>query len=185
MTLEEYINTNLMNAVLRGFTKDGEITVRLKGIRGRVFVITFVTILSIPELLRVDVPIEGFVITFVGKLKSINEGLYEYEALDKVGILQRRTKPRYAAFEECSIYGFDTVIIDVSENGCQVISEFKPKLKEKIEMKLERINSSIVDGTVMWVVEEEECYRYGIFIENISPEWKDLVENYKQIGEGL
>ncbi|AMW32046.1 PilZ domain-containing protein [Fervidobacterium islandicum] len=179
MTLEEYVNANLSGAVLRGFSKDGELLVRLRELHGRNLKISFLSFASVPEILRVDIPIEGFVLSVIGKLTAHQEGIYEYTALDKAGILQRRAKPRYAAFEPCSIYGFHSIIIDVSENGCQVISEFKPRVKESVEMRLRNNTEEIIDGTVMWSVEEEECYRYGVYIPNPSSSWMKLVEKYK------
>lgn len=112
MTLEEYVNANLSGAVLRGFSKDGELLVRLRELHGRNLKISFLSFASVPEILRVDIPIEGFVLSVIGKLTAHQEGIYEYTALDKAGILQRRAKPRYAAFEPCSIYGFHSIIIE-------------------------------------------------------------------------
>jgi len=185
VTLQEYVNSNLMNAVVRGFTKDGELLVRIKGLYGKTIKVTFMSFLTIPEILRIDIPIEGFVLTIVGRLTHSEEGIYTYTALDKVGVIQRRTKPRYASFETCSIYGFNTIIIDVSENGCQVISEFKPKVKETVELTFNKNKNETIEGTTMWAVEEEECYRYGIYIPNATAYWNQIVEKYKKLGEVL
>lgn len=181
MTLEEYINTNLSNAILRGFTKDGELTVRLKGISGKNLKVTFLSFVSIPEVLRIDVPIEGFVLTFVGKFLKSEEDVYIYSAFDKAGILQRRAKPRYAAFEPCDIFGFNSLIVDLSENGCQIISLYKPKLREEIEITLG--NGDAIKGIVMWFVEEEECFRYGVYIPTPNDLWLSICEKYVKIGE--
>lgn len=183
MTLEEYVIANLSGAVLRGFSKDGELLVRLKELKGKSIKVSFLSFSSVPEVLRVDIPIEGFVLSVIGKLSGHEEGIYEYVALEKAGILQRRSKPRYAAFEPCSIYGFNSLIIDVSENGCQVISEFKPRVRENVELKFKGNDEKTLEGNVMWLVEEEECYRYGIYIPNPDAFWMKLVEKYKTIGE--
>jgi len=37
----------------------------------------------------------------------------------------------------------------------------------------------------MWVVEEEECYRFGAYIESPSENWKDIYEKYHGMGEKL
>lgn len=182
MTLEEYINTNLLNAILRGFTKDGELTVRLKGIEGKEFKVSFLSFVSIPDVLRIDVPIEGFVLTFVGKLSKQEEDIYTYLAFDKAGILQRRAKPRYIAFEPCKIFNFNSLIIDISENGCQILSLYKPKLKEEIEISI--ANESQI-GIVMWYVEEEESFKYGVFIPNPKESWININQKYVEIGEIL
>lgn len=185
MTLEEYVNANLMNAIVRGYTKYGEVLVRIKELAGKNIKVSFTSFTGVPEILRIDIPVEGFVLTIVGKMTGSEEGVYVYTALDKVGVLQRRTKPRYASFEACSIYGFNTLIIDVSENGCQVISEFKPKVKESIELTFAKKGNEVIEGVTMWAVEEEECYRYGIYIPNATAFWNKLVESYKKIGEVL
>lgn len=182
MTLEEYVNTNLHNAILRGFTKDGEITLRLKGIEKRNIKVSFVSFVNIPDILRVDIPTEGIVLTFVGKLSHADGDIYIYTAFEKVGILQRRSKPRYASFEPCQIFQFRTIIIDVSENGCQVVSEYKPKLREEVEIKLE---NGIEKAVVMWYVEEEESFRYGMYIPEPGEAWNKVCEKYIRIGEKL
>lgn len=182
MTLEEYVNTNLHNAILRGFTKDSELTLRLKGIEKRNIKVAFVSFSSIPDILRVDIPIEGIVLTFVGKLSHLEGDTYIYTAFEKAGILQRRSKPRYASFEPCKIFQFKTVIVDISENGCQVISEYKPKLRENVELKLE---DGEEEGIVMWYVEEEESFRYGIYIPHPTEVWNKVCSKYIQLGERL
>lgn len=182
MTLEEYVNTNLHNAILRGFTKDGELTLRLKGIENKNIKVSFLSFVNIPDILRVDIPVEGIVLTFVGKLSNVDGSTYVYTAFEKAGILQRRAKPRYASFEPCQVAGFKTIIIDISENGCQVISEYKPKLKEEIELKLE---SGTEKAIVMWYVEEEESFRYGTYIPNPGEAWVKICAKYVQIGEKL
>lgn len=182
MTLEEYVNTNLHNAILRGFTKDGELTLRLRGIQKRDIKVSFVSFVNIPDILRVDIPVEGIVLTFVGKLSNVDGDVYIYTAFEKAGILQRRAKPRYASFEPCQIFQFKTVIIDVSENGCQMISEYKPKLREELELKLE---NGIEKAIVMWYVEEEESFRYGAYIPEPGEVWNKICTKYIQIGEKL
>ncbi|MFN3692431.1 MAG: PilZ domain-containing protein [Fervidobacterium sp.] len=181
MTLEEYINTNLSNAILRGLTKDGELTVRLKEISGKNLKVTFLSFVSIPEILRIDVPIEGFVLTFVGKFLKSEEDVYVYTAFDKAGIVQRRAKQRYVAFEHCRIFGFNSLIIDISENGCQIISLYKPRLKEEIEITLDC--GDTIKGIVMWYVEEEECFKYGVYIPNPNDLWLSICEKYVKVGE--
>lgn len=182
MTLEEYVNTNLYNAILRGFTKDGELTLKLKGIEKRNIKVSFLSFTTIPDILRIDIPVEGIVLTFVGKLSHVEGEVYTYAAFEKVGILQRRSKPRYASFEACEIFKFKTIIIDVSENGCQVISEYKPKLREEIELKLEE---GLEKGIVMWYVEEEESFRCGVYIPDPKQVWNKICSKYVQIGEKL
>ncbi|ABS60244.1 PilZ domain-containing protein [Fervidobacterium nodosum] len=183
MTIEEYVNNNLSGAVLKGFTKDEEVALRLKKLNGRQFYVSFIKFTNIPEVLRVDIPVEGYVITFVGKLLNVEENTYVYIALEKAGILQRRTKPRYASFEKCSIYNnFKGVIIDISENGCQILSDYKPNLNETIEII---ISDHSENGKVMWFVEEEENYRYGIWIPEPSLKWNELYLRYFNIGELL
>lgn len=182
MTIEEYVNVNLKNIIVRGFGKDAEYTVKLKGIEGRQFRVTFVILKDIPQLLRIDIPIEGVVLTLIGNFVEKDEDDYVYLIFDKAGILQRRAKPRYAAFKECTIFGFKSVILDVSENGFQAISEYKPTLREDIEIDL--LGNS-EKGTVMWVVEEEEYYRFGVYIESPSENWKGIYEKYYNMGEKL
>lgn len=182
MTLEEYVNVNLKNIIVRGFGKDAEYTVKLKEIRGRQFKVAFVVRTDIPQLLRIDIPIEGVVLTLIGNFVEKDEEDYVYLIFDKAGILQRRAKPRYASFQKCKIFGFKSVILDVSENGFQAISEYKPSLRESIEIDL---LGNLEKGTVMWVVEEEECYRFGAYIESPSENWKDIYEKYHGMGEKL
>ncbi|HCI30100.1 MAG TPA: PilZ domain-containing protein [Fervidobacterium sp.] len=183
MTLEEYVNVNLKNIVIRGFGRESaEYTLKLREIRGRQFRVAFIVLVEAPEILRIDIPIEGFVLTLIGKLMEKQEEDFLYSVFDKAGILQRRTKPRYASFEKCSISGFESLIIDVSENGFQGISEYKPSLKETIEIAL---SNSLETGTVMWMVEEEECYRFGVYIQTPSDNWESIYEKYRSIGEKL
>lgn len=182
MTLEEYVNVNLKNIIVRGFGKDAEYTVKLREIKGRQFKVAFVVRADIPQLLRIDIPIEGVVLTLIGNFVEKDEEDYVYLIFDKAGILQRRAKPRYASFQKCKIFGFKSVILDVSENGFQAISEYKPSLRESIEIDL---LGNLEKGTVMWVVEEEECYRFGAYIESPSENWKDIYEKYHGMGEKL
>ncbi|MGC8903096.1 MAG: PilZ domain-containing protein [Fervidobacterium sp.] len=184
MTIEEYINANLTDAVLRGFAKDGQLAIRMKKLKGKNIYISFLKPSYIPEVLRIDLPIEGYIVTFIGKLsKEEDKNTYVYTALEKAGILQRRAKPRYVAFESCVIFdNFKGVITDISENGCQILSEYKPKFNEIINLFVNNNNES---GKVMWFVEEEECYRCGIYIENASETWTELYKKYSRIGELL
>lgn len=185
MTLEEYVNRNLKNAVLRGYSKDSELTVRLREIRGRTFVVSFVSFISVPDLMRIDLPIEGFVLTVIGRLTSSGDGYYTYTVFDKAGILQRRTKPRYVAFERCEVEGLRSVILDVSENGCQLLSEYRPRLREELRIALAAAPNEPVKGVVMWFVEEEECYRFGVYIPEPNQLWQQVHRSYQTLGEKL
>ncbi|ODN30907.1 PilZ domain-containing protein [Fervidobacterium thailandense] len=184
MTIEDYINTNLRNAILRAYGKDSELSVRFKGLTGRRFTLSFLSFDEIPEVIRVDLPIEGYVVTLVGKLKASDGDEYSYEVFEKAGILQRRSKPRYVSFEPCKVAGFRGVIIDVSENGCQVITEYKPNLREMLRLELTS-RGTFETVQVMWYVEEEECYRFGAYIPQPSESWSTVSKTYELLGEKL
>jgi len=184
VTIEDYINTNLRNAILRAYWKKLELSVRFKELSGKRFKLNFLSFDEIPEVIRVDLPVEGYVVTLVGKLVFSEGGEYSYEVFDKVGILQRRSKPRYVSFEPCRVAGFRGIIIDISENGCQVLSEYKPSLRESLRLQL--VAKDLVETVqVMWYVEEEECYRFGAFIPQPSESWSTVLKIYERIGEKL
>ncbi len=179
MTLTEFINTNLKGIMLRAFSKDGEYVVRISGLRKNRVEIIYTGFIPLPKVLRIDVPIEGLVVSLIGRLAEQHSDIYVYQLVDKGGIFQRRSKNRYTSFEKCSISGFRAVMLDISENGCQLLTEFKPTVLEFYTIEFSNFS---VSGKIMWYVEEDELYRCGVFIPETTEEWNVLFEKYKNLG---
>ncbi len=179
MTLTEYINTNLKGIMLRGFSKDGEYVIRISGIRKNRVEIIYNGFVPLPKLMRIDVPIEGLVISLVAQLVEQHSDIYIYQLLEKGGLFQRRSKERYTSFEKCQIGGFKAIMLDISESGCQLLAELKPTVLEFYNIEFSNFS---VSGKIMWYVEEDELYRCGIFVPETNEDWNNLFDKYKKLG---
>ncbi|QTA37840.1 PilZ domain-containing protein [Thermosipho ferrireducens] len=182
MRVSEYLNKNISGMyVMARDLQDNKFPIRFIRLEKEGFIeIESEKELLIGSTIKIEIPINGIVAAFVGQVTETTDKRYKLTLNQKAGLIQRRTKPRYACFVDISLENEKGVLIDISENGGQIITTLNPKINEEYKLA---INNEIVQIKIVWSMNEEEVYRCGFFMSSPPESWKNLLKKFVRFNE--